>query len=157
MYKRQDGNIIVADFSSGHIVRINRETGDRQLLSDNNNPDQGPVFSQAAGVAILPDGRIFVSDLVFNNVYEIDVVTGQRTVVSDESDYLIRQPFGITEGIVNGKRMIVIGDTGSPEDGNVVGPVLMDPDTGKVIPIPELDGNEVHYNCLLYTSPSPRD
>ena len=141
-----DGNIIVADFSSGHIVRINRETGDRQLLSDNNNPDQGPVFSQAAGVAILPDGRIFVSDLVFNNVYEIDVVTGQRTVVSDESDYLIRQPFGITEGIVNGKRMIVIGDTGSPEDGNVVGPVLMDPDTGKVIPIPELDGNEVHYN-----------
>ena len=148
-----DGNLIVADFSSGHIVRINRKTGDRILLSDNNNPDQGPVFSQAAGVAILPDGRIFVSDLVFNNVYEIDRVTGQRKVVSDESEYLIRQPFGITEGIVNGKRMIVIADTGSPEDGNVVGPVLMDPDTGKVTPIPLPADN----TCLLYTSPSPRD
>ena len=131
-----NGNIIVADFSSGHIVRIDRQTGDRQVLSDNNNPDQGPVFSQAAGVAILPDGRIFVSDLVFNNVYEIDTVTGQRTVVSDERNFQIRQPFGITEGIVNGKRMIVVADTGSPEDGGVVGPVLMDPDTGEVIPIP---------------------
>ena len=69
-----DGNIIVADFSSGHIVRINRQTGDRYVLSDNNNPDQGPVFSQAAGVAILPDGRIFVSDLVFNNVYELSLI-----------------------------------------------------------------------------------
>ena len=40
-----NGNIIVADFSSGHIVRIDRTTGDRTVLSDNNNPDQGPVFS----------------------------------------------------------------------------------------------------------------
>ena len=141
-----NGNIIVADFSSGHIVRIDRQTGDRQVLSDNNNPDQGPVFSQAAGVAILPDGRIFVSDLVFNNVYEIDTVTGQRTVVSDERNFQIRQPFGITEGIVNGKRMIVVADTGSPEDGGVVGPVLMDPDTGEVIPIPVPEDNDVHYN-----------
>ena len=141
-----NGNLIVADFSSGHIVRIDRTTGDRTVLSDNNNPDQGPVFSQAAGVAILPNGRIFVSDLVFNNVYEIDTVTGQRTVVSDESEYQIRQPFGITEGLVNGKRMIVIADTGSPEDGNVVGPVLMDPDTGKVTPIPLPADNTVHYN-----------
>ena len=141
-----NGNIIVADFSSGHIVRIDRKTGDRTVLSDNNNPDQGPVFSQAAGVAILPNGRIFVSDLVFNNVYEIDTVTGQRTIVSDESEYQIRQPFGITEGIVNGKRMIVVADTGSPEDGNVVGPVLMDPDTGKVTPIPLPADNTVHYN-----------
>ena len=141
-----DGNIIVADFSSGHIVRINRQTGDRQLLSDNNNPAQGPAFSQAAGVAILPNGRIFVSDLVFNNVYEIDTVTGARTVVSDESEFQIRQPFGITEGIVNGKRMIVIADTGSPEDGGVVGPVLMDPDTGKVTAIPVPEDNDVFYN-----------
>ena len=141
-----NGNIIVADFSSGHIVRIDRKTGDRTVLSDNSNTDQGPVFSQAAGVAILPNGRIFVSDLVFNNVYEIDTVTGQRTIVSDESEYQIRQPFGITEGIVNGKRMIVIADTGSPDDGNVVGPVLMDPDTGKVTPIPLPADNTVHYN-----------
>ena len=55
-----NGDLIVADFSSGHIVRINRETGDRQLLSDNNNPDQGPVFSQAAGVAILPLSLIHI-------------------------------------------------------------------------------------------------
>ena len=141
-----NGNIIVADFSSGHIVRIDRQTGDRTVLSDNNNPDQGPVFSQAAGVAILPNGRIFVSDLVFNNVYEIDTVTGQRKVVSDEKNFQIRQPFGITEGIVNGKRMIVVADTGSPEGGGVVGPVLMDPDTGEVIPIPVLEDNDVHYN-----------
>ena len=141
-----DGNIIVADFSSGHIVRLNRQTGVRQLLSDNDNPEQGPMFSQAAGVAILPNGRIFVSDLVFNNVYEIDTVTGQRTIVSDESEFQIRQPFGITEGIINGKRMIVIGDTGSPEDGGVIGPSLMDPETGKVTAIPIPADNDVHYN-----------
>ena len=141
-----DGNIIVADFSSGHILRINRETGDRILLSDNHNLEQGPVFSQAAGVAILPDGRIFVSDLVFNNIYEIDRVSGQRTVVSDESEFQVRQPFGIAEGVVNGKRMVVIGDTGSTEGGDVVGPVLMDPDTGKVIPIPVPADNTVQYN-----------
>ena len=97
-------------------------------------------------MAILPNGRIFVSDLVFNNVYEIDTVTGARTVVSDESEFQIRQPFGITEGIVNGKRMIVIADTGSPEGGGVVGPVLIDPDTGKVTAIPVPEDNDVFYN-----------
>ena len=66
--------------------------------------------------------------------------------MSDESEFQIRQPFGITEGIVNGKRMIVIADTGSPEDGGVVGPVLMDPDTGKVTAIPVPEDNDVFYN-----------
>ena len=61
-----DGNLVVADFSSGHIVRVDRTTGERFLLSDNDDPSLGPAFVQPAGIAILPDGRIFIADLVLN-------------------------------------------------------------------------------------------
>ncbi len=141
-----DGNLIVADFSSGHIIRIHRNTGDRQLLSDNMNADQGPAFSQAAGVAILPDGRIFIADLALNRVYEVDRITGQRTPFSTGDHTAIRQPFGASAGMVNGKLMIAVADTGSDENGVVVGPVLVDPTNGDVIPIPRPAGTTVEYN-----------
>lgn len=141
-----DGNLIVADFSSGHIIRIHRNTGDRQLLSDNMNADQGPAFSQAAGIAILPDGRIFIADLALNRVYEVDRITGQRTPFSTGDHTAIRQPFGASAGMVNGKLMIAVADTGSDENGVVVGPVLVDPTNGDVIPIPRPAGTTVEYN-----------
>ena len=141
-----DGNIIVADFSSGHIIRVSKDTGDLQLLSDNNNADQGPAFSQAAGVAILPDGRIFIADLALNRVYEVDRETGLRTIFSKGDQNTIRQPFGASAGMVNGKMMVAVADTGSTETGEVIGPVLVDPETGDVVTIPRPAGTTVEYN-----------
>ena len=141
-----DGNIIVADFSSGHIIRIDKDTGERSLLSDNLDESLGPQFSQAAGVAILPDGRIFIADLALNRVFEVDRLTGERSLFSADNDTAIRQPFGASPGIVNGKMMIVVADTGSPPGGGVVGPVLVDAITGEVFQIPVPPDNSVEYN-----------
>ena len=141
-----DGKLIGADFSSGHIVRVDRETGDRQLLSDNQDDSQGPVFVQPAGIAILPDGRIFIADLALNRVYEVDRVTGQRTSFSLGDESAIKQPFGASAGMVNGQLMLVVADTGSDEGGSVVGPVLVDIVTGEVIPIPRPDDTSIEYN-----------
>ena len=141
-----DGNLLVADFSSGHIVRINHQTGELQLLSDNQNTAQGPAFSQAAGIAILPNGRIFIADLALNRVYEVDNETGLRTEFSTGDHTAIRQPFGASAGMVNGKLMIAVADTGSTEDGTVIGPVLVDPESGEVITIPRPASTTVEYN-----------
>ena len=144
--EENDGNILVADFSSGHIVRVDRETGDRTLLSDNNDPSLGPAFVQAAGIAILPDGRIFIADLALNRVYEVDKTTGQRRSFSLGDESAIKQPFGLSAGIVNGKMMLAVADTGSDEGRGVVGPVLVDVETGVVIPVPVPADNTIEYN-----------
>lgn len=141
-----DGNLIVADFNSGHIIRVNRLSGDRQILSDNGDTSAGPSFSQAAGVAILPNGQIFVTDLALNNVFEIDAASGKRTLFSGGDATAIRQPFGLSSGMVNGKMMLVVADTGSAEGGNVVGPVLVDAETGDVVSVPVPSDNIIQYN-----------
>lgn len=141
-----NGNLVVADFSSGHIVRVDRNTGDRQLLSDNNDESLGPVFVQPAGIAILPNGRIFVVDLALNRVYEVDKETGQRTSFSLGDESAIKQPFGLSAGMIGGRMMLVAADTGSDEGGSVVGPVLIDVETGEVIDIPRLADEVIEYN-----------
>ena len=141
-----DGNIVVADFSSGHIVRVDRDTGDRHLLSDNDDESLGPVFVQPAGIAILPDGRIFIADLALNRVYEVDPETGRRTSFSLGDESAIKQPFGLTAGMVNGRMMLVAADTGSDEGGSVVGPVLIDVETREVIPVPRPADTTIEYN-----------
>ena len=141
-----NGNLLVADFSSGHIVRIDRQTGNRQLLSDNRDTSLGPVFVQPAGIAILPDGRIFIADLALNRIYEVDKVTGQRTSFSLGDESAIKQPFGLSSGIVNGRMMLAVADTGSDEGGSVVGPVLVDVETREVIPVPRPADTVIEYN-----------
>lgn len=140
------GNFIVADFSTGHIFRVDGESGDREILSDNNNPALGVKFSQAAGAVVLPDGRIFIADLALNAVIEVDPATGARTLLAGGDGVSIRQPFGITYGWVNGVNSLVVADTGSPEGGGVIGPVLVDPDTGVVTRIPAPEGETVPFN-----------
>lgn len=140
------GDLIVADFSTGHIFRVDGETGDREILSDNNNPDLGPAFSQAAGAVVLPDGRIFIADLALNAVIEVDPRTGARSLLAGGDGVSIRQPFGITYGRVNGENTLVVADTGSPEGGGVIGPVLVNPDSGAVTRIPVPEGETVPFN-----------
>ena len=141
-----NGDLIVADFSTGHIFRVNGATGDRQLLSDNADPGQGPAFSQPSGAVVLPDGRIFVADLALNAVIEVDPDEGTRSLFAGGDAGSIRQPFGITYGRLNGKAMLVVADTGSPQGGQVIGPVLVDPESGAVTRIAVPADNSVAFN-----------
>ena len=141
-----NGDYIVADFATGDIIWVDGKTGDRELLSDNTNPAQGPAFSQPAGAVVLPDGRIFIADLALNAVIEVDPKEGTRTLLAGGDGISIRQPFGITFGRVNGADMLIVADIGSPRSGQVIGPVLVDPETGAITHIPVPDDNTLSYN-----------
>lgn len=139
------GDFVVADFANGNIVRVDGETGDRRLLSDSGTDVQGPRLIQPAGIVALPDGRIFVSDLARAAVYEIDPIDGRRTLRAGEDGSII-SPFGLAAGIIRHKTMLVVADTGNPEGGAVVGPVLVDPDTGAVSHIKVKPDNTILFN-----------
>lgn len=145
--QESDGQMIVADFGTGNIFRVNAETGDRVLLSDSSSDEQGPRLSAPAGVVVLDDGRIFVTALNRQAVYEIDAVNGSRTLLAGE-DGSILSPFGLASGVLNGKVTLVVADTGRQAGGDVIGPVLVDPDTGEVsLPAVKAD------NAILYNDP----
>ena len=136
------GNLIVADFGTGNIIRVDRFTGDRELLSDSSSDAQGTQLAQPAGVIVLEGDRIFVTDLALDSVFEIDPVDGTRTLLTDG----ILGPFGITNGLINGVDTLIVSSTGSPSDGDEVGPVLVDPDTGDITLIPVPAGNTIQFN-----------
>ena len=136
------GNLIVADFGTGNILRVDGVTGDRELLSEATNAAQGPTLAQPAGVIVLEGDRIFVTDLALDSVFEIDPVDGTRTLLTDG----VLGPFGITNGLINGVDTLIVSSTGSPSDGDEVGPVLVDPDTGDITLIPVPEGNTILFN-----------
>ena len=151
------GDLIVADFGTGDIIQVNTVTGDRTLLSDASDPAQGPLLVQPAGTVVLPGDRIFVTDLSLGAVFEIDPIDGQRTLVAG-GDGSILAPFGLTAGFVRGRMQLIVADTGSA-DGVEVGPVLVDPDTGAITPIPVRSDNTILYNdsqSVSYLSPNGR-
>jgi len=127
---------------------VDAMTGNRSLLSANDDPSQGPQLSQPAGLVVLENGRIFVSDLGLSAVVEIDPVDGTRrplTPLASEASSLAA-PFGLAAGRIKGKLRLVVADTGSRADGTVVGPVLVDPDTGAAQRVREMPGNTVQFN-----------
>ena len=136
------GNLIVADFGTGNIIRVDRFTGDRELLSDSSSDAQGPQLAQPAGVVVLEGDRIFVTDLALDSVFEIDPVSGDRTLLTEG----ILGPFGITSGLIDGVDTLIVSSTGSPTDGDEVGPVLVNPDTGEITLIPVPEGNTIQFN-----------
>ena len=136
------GNLIVADFGTGNIIRVDGVTGDRELLSEATNAAQGPTLAQPAGVIVLEGDRIFVTDLAQDSVFEIDPVDGTRTLLTDG----VLGPFGITNGLINGVDTLIVSSTGSPSDGDEVGPVLVDPDTGEITLIPVPAGTTIQFN-----------
>lgn len=142
------GDLLVADFGNGNIYRVDGTSGERTILSDNRDAGQGPALSQPAGIVVLPDGRIFVSDLGLSAVVGIDPVTGARTPLTslDPEQQVLLAPFGIATGKIRGRQMLVVADTGSTEDGAVVGPVLVDPDSGAEQRIDAPDGNAIAFN-----------
>ena len=70
------------------LLRIDPTSGEREVLSDFDNPAQGPVGRDIEGVAVQASGEILVgarSDPFVRafSLYRVDPLTGQRSVLSD--------------------------------------------------------------------------
>lgn len=72
--------------SGTFVVRINPLTGNREIISNVDDPDQGPVGEGLAGIAVDFEGQIYVSDLPTNQLFKVDPDNGNRTVLSKLDD-----------------------------------------------------------------------
>ncbi|MGZ8189313.1 MAG: hypothetical protein ACXWTP_10260 [Methylosarcina sp.] len=71
----------------GALFVVNPKTGQRSILSDFGNPDQGRVgSSDLVGVAVGAERQIYVAEFFPGVLYKIDPNTGNRTVISEFSD-----------------------------------------------------------------------
>ena len=75
------GDILVVDARVNKLFRVDPNTGARTVISDFQNPSQGPLGQSLSGVAIGP-GKIFVTAATVG-IYAVDPNTGNRTLVSD--------------------------------------------------------------------------
>jgi len=75
------GDILVVDSQENKLFRIDPHTGVRTVISDFQNPLQGPVGQSLAGVT-LGRGKILVTAATVG-IYAVDPHTGNRTLVSD--------------------------------------------------------------------------
>jgi hypothetical protein len=71
-----NGDLLVADFGPGGVVRVNPTTGAQTTVSSGGN------FVLPASLAIAANGDIFVVDQGANAVIRVDPVSGAQTVVS---------------------------------------------------------------------------
>src|SRR5262249_51652493 len=83
------GHILVADQdagtgAAGALVRGDRTTGHRTLISDFGDSRQGPLGFEPVGVAIDAAGTIWVIDQ--GALFQVDRATGHRTLISDFGD-----------------------------------------------------------------------
>jgi hypothetical protein len=77
------------------ILRVDAETGQRTVISDLSDPNQGPSDLFATGLDVAPSGQIFFVDPAAGTVlpgcaysncgalFSVDNTTGMRTLVSD--------------------------------------------------------------------------
>jgi hypothetical protein len=80
-----------ASSNSGVLFRVNASTGFRTILSDFNNPAQGPTGPDPISVALDPSGVILVGDFSAGTggvgaLFTVDAATGERTILSDFGD-----------------------------------------------------------------------
>jgi sugar lactone lactonase YvrE len=69
------------------VIRVNRTTGARTLVSSNSAPNNGPDFASPSGIAVEANGSILVADVTAfasgnGGVIRVDPVTGVRTTLS---------------------------------------------------------------------------
>ena len=89
-------NIYVADSDSGglyfsgrgQLFRVDPNSGQRKVLSDFDDPEQGPLGGNPWGVAIETSGDILVMDdgvgtMGQGALFRVDPGSGQRTLISD--------------------------------------------------------------------------
>lgn len=90
------GDILVVDARASKLFVVDPRTGARTVISDFQNPSQGPVdTSFLAGVAI-GRGQIFVTAAT-TGIYAVNPLNGNRTLVSDFTNGAFRgDVFGST-------------------------------------------------------------
>jgi len=81
------------------LLSVNTLTGNRQLISDFDNPAQGPTDVNPQGIAIDSSGQILVNGNP-DALFSIDPVTGFRTVISQYDNTAQGPLAGFTRGII---------------------------------------------------------
>ncbi|MBI3329120.1 MAG: hypothetical protein HYZ81_20750 [Nitrospinae bacterium] len=77
-----NGQLVVVDRFRQAVVRVDRVTGDRRIVSQGaTGRGGGPPFAGPQGVAVEVDGHLVVADGI-ESVLRVDRVTGDRTLVS---------------------------------------------------------------------------
>ena len=87
-----NGDLLVAEqamvgVTPPGVIRVDKTTGVRTLISNNTTPAGGPDFSTPSGIAVEADGSILIADLSAfpqgnGGVIRVDPVTGTRTTLS---------------------------------------------------------------------------
>ncbi len=94
MTKDANGDLLVAEQSIvvgaavPSIIRVDRATGTRTLISSNASPAGGPQFGTPSGIALDAGGDIIVADMTaFTDgaILRVNPTTGARTVISRNS------------------------------------------------------------------------
>jgi cysteine-rich repeat protein len=75
----------------GVIFRVDRTSGQRTVVSDSNDPTQGPPAADPYGMALEANGRILVVDPNVGTggrgaLFRVNQTTGTRTILSDFGD-----------------------------------------------------------------------
>lgn len=122
------GDIVIADYlagpnGNGLLFWVNRTTGARVVLTDFDNPSQGPLGTSPYCVAVPDRDTIFVVDSVaFNGrgqLLRVDPLTGFRTVISDFANPA-QGPLGVLPlcpQVINGELLVTDRDFGISERG----------------------------------------
>jgi streptogramin lyase len=113
--------------ASGALYRVDATTGNRTVLSDFDDPAQGPVGSGPIGVAVEESGQILVTA---NALFRVDPTTGIRMIVSDFSDAAQGPPVSFAFALVvegSGQILVSHQEFGSDTFGALL---RVDPTTG---------------------------
>jgi hypothetical protein len=124
----------------GALIRVNRTTGQRTLVSDFGNPAQGELGDNPHQISRGQGGVILVIDADAGTdrrgiLFRIDPVTGFRTVVSDFGNAaqggIGINPGGVTQGAAG---VLLVSDTtaGTAESGLLF---TVNPQTGQRTPL----------------------
>jgi sugar lactone lactonase YvrE len=130
------GNLIVAEnfetpingVETPSVVRVNRVTGARTLVSSNTAPAGGPSLVYPWGIAVEANGSIIVADAFAfpqgnGGLIRVDPVTGARTTLSRNGSPAGGQPFAHPSDVAVARN----GDIYVVDD---VGVIRVDPVTG---------------------------
>ena len=83
------------------VFVVDTSTGNRQILSDFDNPGQGPTETNVQGIAVDGTGQILVNGNNTDVLFSIDPNTGNRTIVTEYDNPGQGALGSFGEGIIN--------------------------------------------------------
>jgi len=150
------GNFLVTDISRNAVIRVDRVSGNRSLVSGDpfgDNVGSGPDMSSPKGIAIRLDGTIFVNDsggiYSAQRIIQINSTNGSRSVTSPGLSTGGSTIYGLCLG-TNGAVIAPFQDTMNyhPVGGTILG---VDPVTGSATTISSTSGG---FDSDVGTGPS---